>query len=253
MVARIIRGTLEWACRNFNVCAGCEHDCRYCYAKSMAIRFQRSTPESWKDQIPLPEKLIEAGKGKPTRIMFPSTHDITPECLDICMDALDRMLKRGHTVLIVSKPHAQCITAICDRFGDYKDTLIFRFTIGSAANNVLKAWEPHAPQFEERLLSLEMAHAQGYQTSVSCEPMLDGAVERVVTAVLPFVSETVWIGVMNDVKQRLTLNGATPEVHRMGQDLVATCNRDMIKDLYSRLKENPKIRWKDSTRGMLGL
>ena len=44
MVARIVKGTLEWACRTFNICLGCKHDCWYCYAKSIAIRFGRATP-----------------------------------------------------------------------------------------------------------------------------------------------------------------------------------------------------------------
>jgi DNA repair photolyase len=246
-------GTQEWACKNFNVCRGCSHDCAYCYAKGMAIRFGRTTAETWKDQIPLPAKLPEAGRGKPTRIMFPSTHDITPECLDVCLDALTRMLSKGHEVLVVSKPHVACIREICKRYPAFREKLMFRFTIGSTSNATLKAWEPNAPAYEERLASLELAHAQGYQTSVSCEPMLDTQVERVVHAVQGFVTDTIWIGLMNDVKQRLTLNGATPEIHAMGAELINQCSREMITDLYGRLKDNPKIRWKDSIKKMLGL
>ncbi len=36
-------GTQEWAASNVNIQDGCEHDCRYCYAKTMAIRFKRAT------------------------------------------------------------------------------------------------------------------------------------------------------------------------------------------------------------------
>ena len=142
-----LTGTREWACKTVNVCMGCSHDCAYCYAKGMAIRFGRSTVHTWKQQTALPAKLPEAGRGKPTRIMFPSTHDITPECLDICLDALTRMLSEGHEVLVVSKPHLACIREICERFPAFRDKLVFRFTIGSTSNAVLKAWEPNAPAY----------------------------------------------------------------------------------------------------------
>ena len=246
-------GTYEWACKTFNVCCGCTHNCKYCYAKSLAIRYKRATAESWKNPIPLPYKLAMAGRGKPTRIMFPSTHDISPECLDICIEALERMLKRGHTVLVVSKPHADCIAAICSRFGNYKDKIIFRFTIGSTNNHVLNSWEPNAPQFEERILCLELAHAEGYQTSVSCEPMLDTAVDKVIAAAIPFVTDSIWLGVMNRIKQQLTLNGASPDNFMMAAKLKQQCSPEMVRDLYERLKDNPKIKWKDSIKDMLGL
>jgi len=246
-------GTKEWACKNFNVCSGCKNDCRYCYAKSMAIRFGRRTAETWKDQIPLPDKLAEVGGGKPTRIMFPSTHDITSEHLDLCMEALNRMLSRKHTVLVVSKPHADCIRAICEQFGEYKDKMLFRFTIGSADNNALKFWEPNAPLFEERMLSLEIAHQSGYQTSVSCEPMLDCAVEKVVEFSLPLVTDSIWIGIMNDIGGRLKINGADADTLTKGKALVQSHNREWISGLYLRLKDNPKIRWKDSIKKMLDL
>ena len=32
---RAPHGTQEWAASNVNIQDGCEHDCRYCYAKSV--------------------------------------------------------------------------------------------------------------------------------------------------------------------------------------------------------------------------
>lgn len=252
-MAKQFTGTREWACKTVNVCMGCSHDCAYCYAKSMAIRFGRSTVDSWKQQTALPAKLAEAGRGRPTRIMFPSTHDITPECLDICMDALRGILSKGHEVLIVTKPHFECIQAICDWLPYHRDKLMFRFTMGSKSDEVLKAWEPNAPTYEERLLSLQLAYERDFQTSVSCEPMLDTHVEDIVEVVEGYVSDTIWIGLMNDPKQRLTLNGASPELHSMADELAKACSPEMIADLHGRLKDNPKIRWKDSIKKMLGL
>jgi DNA repair photolyase len=248
---KTITGTNEWANTTRNICNGCRNDCKYCWAKAMAIRFGRNTPETWKDQIALPDRLAKTGKGKPTRIMFPSTHDITIENLDICMDALDRMLSRGHTILVVSKPQVKCISAICERFGNFKDRLIFRFTIGSTDDTVLKFWEPNAPSFVERILALEMASDMGFQTSISCEPMLDTNVERVVKAVTPFVTDTIWIGMMNDVKQRLAMNGADALTLQRGIELAQSMNATQIMELYRNLKDNAKIRWKDTIRKMI--
>ena len=246
-------GTKEWARKTVNVCLGCPHNCEYCYAKGIAIRFGRATADSWKQQTLVLARLPKVGRCKPTRIMFPSTHDITPENLGICVDALERMLARGHQVLVVSKPHVACIREICERFPAFREKLVFRFTIGSSSNEVLKIWEPNAPAFEERLASLELAYAYGYQTSVSCEPMLDTQIELVVQVVEKFVTDTIWIGIMNDVKRRLKVNKASPEIQRMGEELMKSCSREMIGELYDRLKGNPKIRWKDSIKKMLGL
>ena len=44
-------GTKEWASRNENLIKGCGHDCKYCYAKSMAIQYQKKTSDSWKIEV----------------------------------------------------------------------------------------------------------------------------------------------------------------------------------------------------------
>ena len=37
------QGTQEWSVKTINCCTGCSHDCRYCYAKGMAVRFKQVT------------------------------------------------------------------------------------------------------------------------------------------------------------------------------------------------------------------
>ena len=77
-----------------------------------------------------------------------------------------------------------------------------RFTIGAMDDDVLRYWESGAPSFAERLAALKHAHGQGFRTSVSAEPMLDvpHAVE-LYEAVVPFVTDTIWFGKMNDDPQ----------------------------------------------------
>jgi len=76
---RITLGTKEWASSNINIISGCSHDCRYCYARKMAIRFKRKTEETWKIMELNNEKLCLNFKKRKGRVMFPTSHDITPE------------------------------------------------------------------------------------------------------------------------------------------------------------------------------
>jgi DNA repair photolyase len=43
-------GTKEWADGNYNVTVGCSNNCRYCYAKSMAVRFKRVAESEWQNE-----------------------------------------------------------------------------------------------------------------------------------------------------------------------------------------------------------
>lgn len=243
-------GTKEWAERNVNCLSGCSHDCHYCYAKSGAIRFKRKTPTTWKDEEFVGLKKIG---GKIGRVMFPTSHDITRESLLVCLEQIQNVLAGGHEILIVTKPHMGCIAAVCDRFKDYKNKILFRFTIGSAASATLKLWEPGAPSFKERIEALQMAHGLGFKTSVSCEPMLDGNIEAVVMAVEPYVTDAVWLGKMNQVKARLNINQAPMAVVQAAEQLACEQSDANIRQLYQHLKGNPKIKFKDSIKKIVGI
>ena len=245
-----VSGTKEWAKRNINCLSGCEHDCHYCYAKQMAVQYGRKTPTTWKDEEVV--KIKPAG-GKPTVIMFPTTHDITPSSLSVCRTQIRNILSNGHKLLIVSKPHVDCITAICEEFKDYKNQILFRFTIGSASNETLKLWEPGAPSFDERLEALKLAHRRGFKTSISSEPMLDDKIDAVIKRVAPFVTDAIWLGKMNKPKARLSMNKAPEEVVRASEALAQLqCDANILA-LYERYKDNPQIKWKDSIKKVVGL
>ena len=250
---RSVFGTKEWAQRTANCLEGCWHDCVYCYAKSMAIRFDRKTAETWHVEVPRPDLIDKVLTGRPCRVMFPSTHDITPSNLRVCLPAIEAMLDHGHSLLIVSKPHVDCIQAICRSFACDRERILFRFTIGSSSDEVLAFWEPNAPCFMERLDSLCLAHETGFGTSVSCEPMLDGNIDAVINEVLPFVTDAVWVGKANQLRARLRINGADAEAIRLGEMLIASQSDATIRALYLRHKDNPKIKWKESIKKVIGL
>ena len=94
---RFLFETKEWAPFNFNFMSGCSNDCVYCYAKDMATRFKRKTPDTWKTE----ESVEMSGKSysrKSGEIMVPSSHDITPDNIETAMEVLDKLLSSGNNL-----------------------------------------------------------------------------------------------------------------------------------------------------------
>lgn len=247
-------GTLEWASHNINFISGCKHDCKYCYSKAMAIRFGRKTADAWKDEIIRENNLRRRYKKLDGTIMFPSAHDIHPGHLSHTLEILENILLPGNKVLIVTKPHLECIQAICKTFFTFSADILFRFTIGSARTVILKFWEPGAPSFGERFESLKYAFDNGFQTSVSCEPMLDDNIEEVVENVRPFVTDAIWLGKANSLIRRLQINQANDCGTMAKARHLMECQTDeYIKSLYYRYKDDRKIKWKESIKRIVGL
>ena len=186
--------------------------------------------------------------------MFPAHHDITENNLLNATATIQMLLASGHSVLIVSKPRVKVIAALCDSLRAFDKELIeFRFSIGSASQEILSYWEPYAPRLTMRQACLAIANANGFKTSVSCEPMLDILPESVVSLVESWVTETIWIGLPNFLASRLALNGQRDDVKAMGRQLMASFTDEVVARIYANLKDDPKIRWKDSMRKRLKL
>lgn len=246
-------GTREWASYNENCCTGCIHNCRYCYARSNAIkRYKQVKPGEWDKEVIRPNALTKRFGKKDGTIMFPTQHDITPGNVDACITMLGNMLKPGNNVLIVSKPHLECIKAICDKFAEYKDQILFRFTIGASDNDILSYWEPGAPSFEERLEALKYAFDNGFSTSVSMEPVLDWPnVVANFDIMAPYVTDSIWIGVMNYIDQRVDV--ITKEDRERVDIMKKWQCMKRFTGVYNRLKDHPLIKWKESMKEALGL
>lgn len=249
-----ISGTLEWAGSNENILFGCPHKCRYCYAKAMSIRHKSIDIKRWDDPVLRHEKLVKKFRRRSKPIMFPTTHDIHPDFLDESIRFLKSIVKPGNNVLIVSKPHIDCISRICDEFKDYRDQILFRFSIGSVYGHILRFWEPDTPSLMERLSCLESAYHKDFQTSISCEPILDDEIHRVIEMVDPYVTDTIWLGLMKHGMTRCKVNGhKDQETIDAVQELNDWFTDARIEALYQSLKANPKIRWKDSIKKVVGI
>jgi len=241
-------GTRQWSNKSINFQTGCEHNCLVCYAKDMSIKYKQTTKNNWgSPRIRLNDVKKKINKWDESMIMFPSSHDITLNNISEAMVVLRKILGADNEVLIVSKPHYECIKQICDEFTDYKDKILFRFTIGSYNNKVLKFWEPGAPSLNERMKSLKYAFNSGYGTSISIEPMMDNKVDKVIDAVKPFVSETIWLGKVNQLWSRLKRNtDMSDELVKKANQLDQWQSNPNILKLYDKYKNDPVIMWKDS-------
>jgi len=247
-------GTYEWAVENANFINGCNNDCKYCYSREMAIRFKRKTTENWSIEEINYNQFNKKIKKVDGFIMFPSSHDITPINLSSTIVFLKRLLEANNNILIVSKPHFEVIESICNNFQQYKKHILFRFTIGSKNSETLKFWEPGAPNYEERKKCLIYAFENGFETSISCEPMLDKNVVSLVHDLQDYVTDFIWIGKANFLLRRLKMNGITDtETIELAEKLINSQSDTQIKLLYRKLKDNSKIKWKESIKKILNL
>lgn len=247
-------GTYEWAVANANFISGCIHNCKYCYSKEMAIRFKRKTALTWETEVVNLKQLNIKRKKINGLIMFPSSHDITPENLHHSIFFIRNLLASGNSILIVTKPHMVVIESICKNFSAYKNNILFRFTIGSNKTETLKFWEPGAPSYEERKKCLVYAYRKGFSTSISCEPMLDNSTEELVMDLIPYVTNSIWIGKANFLLRRLKMNGVTDdESLRLANALMEQQTDSKIKALYNNLCSNKKIKWKESIKKIVQL
>ena len=246
-------GTREWAVRSVNCCDGCSHDCLYCYGKYMAARRgkNRIPVEKWREER-IRQKDVDKGyKYREGRTMFPSSHDITPTNFNACFTVLKKLLESGNEVLVVLKPHLEIVQKLCTQLKEYKEKILFRFTITTADERILAFWEPNAPRYEERKASLKVAFDEGFGTSVSVEPMLDSVrVDELVQDLSPYVTDAIWIGKMNHLwRIRMGGDGVKTEIER----IKAGQTDDKIWAIYNRHKDNPKIKWKESIKKVVGI
>ncbi len=249
-------GTREWSKYSINICKGCSNGCLYCYARHNALRFGRiEDGHAWEN-----EEILDAPSGNGSRgaehkldgrIMFPTSHDITENNLEECCERARRIIRAGNEVLIVSKPAPEPMAALLGELlqerDDARELVTLRYTITSLDDETSHLWEPNAPRPAERWAALRAAHKDGWRTSVSMEPLLDARnVDVMVGTFDPYVTGTIWIGTCRDLRQRTAwawaLAGTEPALALLQED---QCDVTML-GVYERLKNNPKIRWKDS-------
>ncbi len=246
----ILFGTKEWAPYNFNFMNGCSNDCSYCYAKEMAIRFKRKTPDTWKneEEVSMERKSFRKRDG---RIMIPSSHDITPGNIEMALDVIGKLLENGNELLIVTKPNYSCVKRLVDQFESFKSAIQMRFTIGSVSDEVLNLWEPGATDFEDRVKSLRYAFDHGYSTTISAEPLLDVTPDALYDSLHQYVTGSIWIGKMNFPDRRVKMNAASSVTPAHVRALMEAQSDENIIAMWEKYKDNPMIEWKESIKKVI--
>lgn len=249
-------GAEEWGKYRINAFFGCEHDCKYCYAKTfIAVRGKKQSLQNWTVPI-VNEKVITKNYREKMngRIMFASTHDFTDLTIDASITVFKNLLAVKNDILIVSKPHLHIVKRLCAELEPYKDLIEFRFTIGSTQDSVLEFWETNAPGFQERLDSLKYAYNLGFKTSVSCEPMIDPEIEKLVSQVRPYANVSIWLGKVRDFIRYLKVNKKNDaDTIEKAQMLIAHFSNERILELYNTYKNDPLIKFKDSIKDIVGI
>lgn len=253
-MSKRVSGTNEWSVATVNLPQiGCEHGCRYCFSSFNACeRFKYAHRRDWRNPVPRVQKSdAKYRKRYPGTVMTPSNHDITEANVGPFIVMLLKLLAAGNKVLVVSKPHRSCIERICRSIRP-DARVLFRFTIGARSNKVLGYWEPGAPKFAERKASLKLAGDFGFKTSVSCEPNLCGPkIIDLFHELAPLVSDSIWIGKLNMPEQRVRVE--TPEDRLMLQKVLDGQTDRRVWEIYDALKAEPKVRWKESIKKVIGL
>ena len=243
------KGTKEWAETNFNFQKGCRNDCVYCYAKATAIRFGTATAESWKEPvISIPEHYPH-GKS----VLFPSSHDISSANVNAAIDCLTGLLKKDNRILIVTKAQASAVNSIIramesPALSSYKDKVSFRVTMGTADEVLLRRFEPGAPDFHERFMALRSLFMAGFKTSVSAEPLLGGVdtFNDLYLRVKRYVTDTVWVGVMNMPRQRIRINTRNTFDESIIDWIIKRQSPDEMYRLYLKYRDDEMVSFKDS-------
>lgn len=256
-----------------NLFLGCQNDCVYCYARNIAYRMKRIDDYfQWVFQcinldvlnakIPIHKK--ESAKYD---YMFQSTSDVqSPRqagCITIdyetpALQKLKEIVEKGHRVLITTKPRLAQIQKVCDILYPYRNQVTFRFTITSVDSRRLQIFERKASSFEERLGSIRYAYARGFNTSVSCEPLIDRSPEGVYNAVAPYLSPfdakqdigSFWVGLMktkympHSYIRALNLEGPIETIHQQNKIF-------NVVNWFYKMNDKPNVRYKESVLGLL--
>jgi len=83
--------------------------------------------------------------------------------------------------------------------------------------------------------------------------MLDFHIEKLINKILPFITETIWVGNINFLLKRLKTNGIddTETIQKANELVQWQSNKDNILRIYNQYKDNKKIKWKDSIQKIL--
>ena len=127
---RTKRTQSQWADKRINFITGCRNQCKYCYSCEMATRFQKRDPANWGNEIVRQKDVNRTIRKKHSRnVMFPSSHDISPNYLPEAIQVL-RMSIFWFREMMCWSPVNQIFIA-SRRFVNPSQNIGIRYCLGS--------------------------------------------------------------------------------------------------------------------------
>lgn len=189
---------------SLNCYVGCEHNCRYCYARFMK-RFTNHD-EEWGEFVDIRINIVdvlkkEIKKKKIGEVFLSSVCDgwqpqeekrmLTRECLEI-------LLRYGFKVNILTK------SALVQRdFDLMKKNVLLGVTITTLNEKVKKIFEPNSPRCEERLTVIEECSSKNIPAYVFFGPILpnfsdsSSEIEKILKRLKEFKLDFIYVDVLN--------------------------------------------------------
>ena len=241
------KGWKEWADRWVGIQNSCSRGCVYCFATYLDLRYKRIHSPEQRLNFQQRKSILNPDKKYDGRIAFPNTHDITESNYQKCRNYLDRLLKAGNNVLIVTKPDFNVIEQLISDLENYRKQLEFRITIGSRHSDVLKQFEPGASDFRERLESLSLLSDYSFETSVSIEPFLSRDVATLIEEIYWAVSRDIWVGKMNHFNNIVKYRPEIKTLQQLYTDETLIAIYHELQQLQKRIPYvRGKIKFKDT-------
>ncbi len=165
-----------------NPYVGCQHGCRYCYARY--IKKFTGHKEAWGDFVDIKTNAadllqVEAKKKKRGRVWVSGLCDpyqplearwkLTRKCLEILADNKWPVTIQTRSSLVLRDMD------IIKRAEDFEVGL----SITTADDEIRKLFEPYAPTINERIGTLNELHRSGIRTFAMIAPLLPGAEDLV--------------------------------------------------------------------------
>ena len=230
-------GTKEWSGSSLNIQKSkCSCGCKYCYMIHINDRFNKEVPT----ELTFNSKVInQSFKKRKDRMMTPTSYNLDQKNIEMSIKVYKKALKIGNELLITIKPSVYVTQRLIDELKEYKDQILFRFTITTTDQELIDKYEPQTPSLSERLHSLGLAKEAGFKTSVSIEPFLSDPIPTIEMVRL-LVTDTIWVGPMSNPLAEL-------------KELYTYKN---LSQIYDRLTHHPAaliIRLKNSYRKKLGI
>ena len=86
------------------------------------------------------------------------------------------------------------------------------------------------------------------------QPMLDADIDSVIRPARPYITDSIWLGRANQLRQIVAIDRPGDATARALADaLIATITAAFVKTLYARYRHDTVIKWKDSLKKVLGI